>query len=296
MDSCRSLPKPYTFAPLGFSPAAASLRHKDVILKRGGRIYLTQKPPVLACKSNMQPNLMFSSKSTQGAHQQLHCLLSPGKHVMQLAPTSSQFLGREQAGVSHISTALHPQRTPLMPPKAVYNDIFKFRYPVITEKPAWWWRTLACVPYLLALQISDAGYYIHPFLKHFEVLEELVFFVPGAVKRLPSWFIMVYFYFAYIGIVKNENWPHYLRFHFMMGMLLETAFQIFCYSCNFFPLIHYNGRYGMHFGAAIGFIFIFTLLYCVRYALTGNYAEIPFISDAAYIHTLFNIGSFQRPF
>ncbi|GKU96557.1 hypothetical protein SLEP1_g9781 [Rubroshorea leprosula] len=296
IDGCRPLPKCYSFAPLGF-PASASLRFKDVNMKRVSRISLTQKSLVLACKSNVKASHLFSSnRSTQGTNQELNCLHSSGKQINHIAATSSQFLGREQGCISHTNTMLHQQHRSLTPPRAVYNDIFKFRYPEITEKPEWWWRTLACVPYLLALQISDAGYYIHPLLKHYQSLEELVFFVPGAIKRLPPWFIMVYFYFAYVGIVKNENWPHYLRFHLMMGMLLETAFQILCYTCNFFPLIHFNGRLGMYFCAAIAFTFIFTLLYCIRYALGGNYAEIPFISEAAYVHTLFNIGSFQRPF
>ncbi|KAL1106036.1 hypothetical protein V6Z11_D04G174100 [Gossypium hirsutum] len=181
-------------------------------------------------------------------------------------------------------------------PRAYKDDVFKFRYPVITEKPEWWLRTLACVPYLLALQISDAGYFLHPFLEHYEMFENLIYFVPGAIKRLPPWFSMIYCYFGYIGIVKNKDWPHYIRFHLMMGMLLETALQLIWYTSNFLPLIHYNGCFGMHYWAGIGFGYILVLFECVRCALGGRYAHIPFISDAAYIHTVFNVGGFQQGF
>ncbi|MBA0731655.1 hypothetical protein Golax_000095 [Gossypium laxum] len=128
------------------------------------------------------------------------------------------------------------------------------------------------------------------------MFENLIYFVPGAIKRLPPWFSMIYCYFGYIGIVKNKDWSHYIRFHLMMGMLLETALQLIWYTSNFLPLIHYNGCFGMHYWAGIGFGYILVLLECVRCALGGRYAHIPFISDAAYIHTLFNVGGFQRPF
>ncbi|MBA0814963.1 hypothetical protein Gohar_020752 [Gossypium harknessii] len=128
------------------------------------------------------------------------------------------------------------------------------------------------------------------------MFENLIYFVPGAIKRLPPWFAMIYCYFGYIGIVKNKDWSHYIRFHLMMGMLLETALQLIWYTSNFLPLIHYNGCFGMHYWAGIGFGYILVLFECVRCALGGRYAHIPFISDAAYIHTVFNVGGFQRPF
>ncbi|XVF44448.1 hypothetical protein PTKIN_Ptkin02bG0120900 [Pterospermum kingtungense] len=252
-------------------------------------IYLGYKPSVLGSNSCLRPNLMLPSNiAAQGF------LPSTGTQYKHLASLSSQFLG--EGDLWHENHVLSRRQRGLISPRAYKDDIFKFRYPVITEKPDWWWRTLACVPYLIALQISDTGYFLQPFLEHYEIFENLIFFVPGAIRRLPPWFSMIYCYFGYIGIVKNKDWPHFIRFHLMMGMLLETALQLIWYTSNFFPLVHYNGRFGMHFWAGIGFFYIFALLECVRCALAGKYAHIPFVSDAAYIHTLFNIGSFQRPF
>ncbi|KAJ0053741.1 hypothetical protein Pint_02169 [Pistacia integerrima] len=235
-------------------------------------------------------------------HQLLLCLNPPdiprngGVPGSQVSSTSSPFIVGDQGVVSHTNLILPRRRISPTLPRAAARDVFGFRLPVITEKPEWWWRTLACIPYLIALQISDVGFYLQPFSEHYELFENLIYFVPGAITRLPSWFTLVYCYFAYIGIVKNKDWPHFFRFHLMMGMLLETSLQIVWYTCNFMPLIHYNGRFGMHFWAGVGFAFITVLLQCIRCALAGSYVQLPLISDAAFIHTLFNIGGYHRPF
>ncbi|XVE92823.1 hypothetical protein REPUB_Repub01dG0135800 [Reevesia pubescens] len=291
VPSCPKLAKPSPFLPSTVFSSFPSLRSKDLILERCSSIYLGYKPSVAACNLSLQANLMLSSNiAAQGF------LSSTGTQYNHLTALSSQFLGEDEGDLWHINHVLPRQRRCQFSLRAYKDDIVKFGYPMMTEKPEWWWRTLACVPYLIALQISDTGYFLQPFLEHYEILENLVYFVPGAIKRLPPWFSMIYCYFGYIGIVKNKDWPHFIRFHLMMGMLLETALQLIWYTSNFFPLIQYNGRFGMHFWAGIGFCYIFTLLECVRCALGGKYAHIPFVSDAAYIHTLFNIGSFQRPF
>ncbi|KAF5745995.1 protein TIC 20-IV chloroplastic [Tripterygium wilfordii] len=243
------------------------------------------KPRGIMCKANLPPNHILSiSRGSRGPQHELHSW----------APKGSFFSGNQD---TQSDTILFSSRERSMTTPRAFKDVpFRIQYPVITEKPEWWWRTLACVPYLIALQISDVGYYLQPFLERYELFEDLIYFVPGAITRLPIWFSMVYCYFGYIGLVKNKHWPHFFRFHLMMGMLLETALQILWYTCNFFPLIHYSGKLGMHFWAGVGFFYMFVLLQCVKCALSGMYAHIPFVSDAAYIHTLFHIGGFQRPF
>ncbi|KAL4354200.1 hypothetical protein GQ457_06G004580 [Hibiscus cannabinus] len=269
----------------------AGHRSRDSVSKlRSSNVHFGYKPSVAASNSSLQAIRTRIFSSNIGAQD----FLLPT--VADISALSMQFLGENEGDLGHkVNFSPRWQRS-LLKTRAYRDDIFKFHYPVITEKPEWWWRTLACVPYLIALQISDAGYFLQPFLEHYEMFENLVYFVPGAIKRFPPWFSMIYCYFGYIGIVKNKDWPHFIRFHLMMGMLLETGLQLIWYTGNFFPLIHYNGMLGMHFWAGVGFCFISALLGCVRCALGGKYAHIPFVSDAAYIHTLFNIGSFQRPF
>ncbi|KAK8993330.1 hypothetical protein V6N11_033431 [Hibiscus sabdariffa] len=287
-----------THTKFAVSQSFAGLRSRGSILNRHCSVHLGYKPSVVAFNSSLQATRIPMFSSNIGSQDKLISASSWQYlgEVADISTSSMQFLVENEWNLWPKANFLpRPQRS-LLTTRAYKDDIFKFRYPVITEKPEWWWRTLACVPYLIALQISDTGYFIQPFLEHYEMFENLIYFVPGTIKRFPPWFSMIYCYFGYIGIVKNKDWPHFIRFHLMMGMLLETGLQLVWYTSNFFPLIHYNGMFGMHFWAGVGFCFIFALLGCVRCALGGRYSHIPFVSDAAYIHTLFNIGSFQRPF
>ncbi|KAF2318267.1 hypothetical protein GH714_004011 [Hevea brasiliensis] len=208
-----------------------------------------------------------ATTATQASRQALKptMLLAPGivtvatayrkKFSHRSAASTSVFGGQDSH--SYGIPRLPVQRSSSDLPRAYKNEFFRLPFPLLDEKPEWWWRTLACLPYLIALQLSDAGYFLQPFLEHHDYFQDLIYFVPGAVSRLPPWFTMLYYYIAYIGIVKNKEWPHFL---------------------------------------GVGLAYILVLLQCVRCALAGGYAHIPGISDAALIHTLFNLGGFQRPF
>lgn len=282
--------------------AYAAYRYKSELADGCQKIVGANKPfssnSSVACESNLPewPTSSISRSSRFRSHQELHCWSSKENTMSHVLPAHSSMFG-DMEGLLDTIPWSPAQRRSIKPPRAMHkNELFGFRYPVLAEKPEWWWRTLASVPYLIALQISDTGYFIQPFLEHYDVLGDLIYFVPGAITRLPVWFSMIYCYFAYIGIVKNKDVPHFFRFHLMMGMLLETGLQILWYTSNFFPLIHYNGMFGMHYWAGVGLAYIVILLQCVRCALAGGYAHLPLVSDAAYIHTLFNIGGYQRPF
>ncbi|XP_022762495.1 protein TIC 20-I, chloroplastic-like [Durio zibethinus] len=100
--------------------------------------------------SNIGAHGFFSSTSTQYNH---------------LTALSSQFKGEDADDLLYKNHALPRLQRCHFSPRANKDDIFKNSYAVRTEKPEWWWRTLACVPYLIALQISDAGYFIQPYLE-----------------------------------------------------------------------------------------------------------------------------------
>ncbi|KAA3463655.1 protein TIC 20-IV, chloroplastic-like isoform X1 [Gossypium australe] len=261
---------------------------KVSILKRHNPRF---KSSVVALSSSLQANpMLLSNSGSQGF------LSSTGARCKALSALSSPFLGEDDDDLWRKMNVLPIRSRYPSLPRAYKDDISKIRYPVKTKKPEWWLKTLACVPYLIALQISGAGYFVHPFLEHYEMFENLIYFVPGAINRLPPWFSRIYCSFGYAGIVKNKALSRYIRIHLMMGMLLETAFKLIWYTGNFLLLTHFNGNFMMHFWAGIGIGYIFVLLECVRCALGGKYAHIPVISNAAYIHTRFNVGGFQRPF
>ncbi|WCJ30645.1 Protein TIC 20-IV chloroplastic [Euphorbia peplus] len=280
--------------------AVSAYRNKDVIVDRFTKIIGASKPlprsSVVVCQSNWTalPELKLCS-STKEPNQRMEPCSSKGKQLSHLSAASTAFFG-DQHGHPYGIPSLPVRRRSLALPRAHKSNFFRLPFPKITEKPEWWWRTLSCVPYLIALQISDTGYFLQPFLDHYEFLADLIFYVPGAISRLPMFFPMIYCYVGYLFIVKNKDMPHFFRFHLMMGMLLETALQLVWCCSNFFPLIHYNGTFGMYYWAGVGSAFILVLLHCVRCALAGRYASVPGVSDAALVHTLFNIGSLQRPF
>ncbi|KFK30925.1 hypothetical protein AALP_AA6G043800 [Arabis alpina] len=256
----------------------APRNHRSPILNK----YVNQR--VCFPKSDSFSKLSLSKSSISQK-----CPLSATAPMDFTADSSSNHL------FAHGLPPVRRQRKPVEPARAFKDDFFKIKLPKIAERPEWWWRTLACIPYLISLQISDVGFYVQPFLEKHDAIGDMIYFIPGAINRWPHWFFMVYCYLGYMWVVKNKDLPHYLRFHMMMGMLLETALQIIWFTSNFFPLIHFKGRFGMYYWMVIGFTYICLLLECIRCALAGVYAQIPFMTDAASIHTLFNLGGFQRP-
>ncbi|XP_024632923.1 protein TIC 20-IV, chloroplastic [Medicago truncatula] len=159
----------------------------------------------------------------------------------------------------------------------------KHTYTIALEKPEW-------LPYLIALDMSRAGYYLEP------LLETSIFYIPTSVNQLPTWFPFLYIYLAIELVVKYRDFPLILRFHVMMGMLLETAFQIVSVASNYMPLIHFKGTLGMYYWAGLALAYIVIIMHSIRCALLGTFSNIPVISESALLHCLFNIGGFQRPF
>lgn len=216
--------------------------------------------------------------------------------ISHISASSSVFLSGDQGGLSGGIPRLSNKRRSLMRPQARTSSSDSLRYPALTEKPEWWWRTLASIPYLISIQISDTGFFVQPLLSHYDKFEDLIYYIPGGVKRWSMWFPMLYYYFTFIGVVKKKEWPHFFRYHVIMAMLLETALQVVWHTSNFMPLIHFNGTFGMYYWAAVAFIYVFISLECIRCALGGKYVKIPFISESALIHTLYHVGGFYRPF
>lgn len=207
-----------------------------------------------------------------------------GLPLLHLSSSSTPLLSGDQGRIWHTIPSLPRQRKSYECPRASKDVPSSFRYPPMTKKPRWWWRTLACLPYLMPLHetwmYAETAYHLHPFLEDFEFL---TYPFLGAIGSLPSWSLMAYFFVAYLGIVRRKEWPHFFRFHVVMGMLLEIGLQVIGTGTRFLPHGFYWGKLGMHFWTAFAFAFLFTVLECIRCALAGMYADVPFASDAAYI-------------
>ncbi|KAM1012414.1 hypothetical protein ACFX2C_042665 [Malus domestica] len=234
--------------------------------------------PVLSCASRFQAKAAaFPCLNSWRAQQEVMPLLNP-------CAASSPFFSGDHGSLLRTIPALKSRCKSRMAPQASKDVPYSFRFPPMTKKPKWWWRTLACLPYLMPLHetwmYAETAYHLHPFLEDFEFL---TYPFLGAIGRLPSWFLMAYFFVAYLGVVRRKEWPHFFRFHVVMGMLLEIALQVIGTVSRWMPLAVYWGKVGMHFWTAIAFAYLFTVLEAIRCALAGMYADIPFVCDAAYI-------------
>lgn len=170
-------------------------------------------------------------------------------------------------------------------PRAASEDVPSFKgFPPMQEKPKFWWRILACVPYLMPLSetwmYAETAYSLHAFIEDYEFCTYPFLILIGS---LPSWFLLAYFFGAYLGVVRNNRWPHFLRFHVVTGMLLEIIVQVIGTVNDWVPQAVYWGKFGAHYWLAVTFAFLFIVLDCIRCALNGMYADVPFLSDASYM-------------
>lgn len=267
-----------------------------------GTVRTTFKPfPGHACRSKAScvPDLASYLKIRS------QCGTNPGRHVSSSGgiqslkyTSSSASLPKSDYGLASFVPFLLRYRDMkssrhMSPPRASKDekaepppdDVPKgFRYPEMTGKPSWFWRALSCIPYLMPLHetwmYAETAFSLHPLLEDFEFFTYR-FLV--SLSLLPEWFLMGYFFFAYLGVVRRKEWPHFFRYNVIMGMLLEIALQVFGTISRWMPIGVYWGKFGMHFWTAICFAYLFTVLLCIRCAIWGAYADVPFASDAAYI-------------
>ncbi|XP_074591224.1 protein TIC 20-I, chloroplastic-like isoform X1 [Curcuma longa] len=161
-----------------------------------------------------------------------------------------------------------------------------FTYPPMTTKPKWWWRTLACTPYLLPLHLmwlhAVTAYHLHRLLENWDFLVNPFI---DTITLMPNWLMMALIFAAYYLVVRRKEWPHFLRFHVIMAMLLENGYQAIAIACTWLPNTFYRGKLGMTFWLAVTFMQLYTVVECMRSALNGMYADVPFVSDTAYLHS-----------
>lgn len=212
-------------------------------------------------------------------------ILIAGIQSLSLSAGSSPLLKGDLCGLSHAIPTIPRRHQVICRIRAAKDVPTTYRFPAMTKKPQWWWRTLACLPYLMPLHetwmYAETAYHLHPFLENFEFLA-LPFI--EALSKLPKWFFLAYFFVAYLGIVRRKEWPHFFRFHVVTGMLLEVSLQVVGSVSRWMPKALYWGKVGMHFWTAFAFAFLFTVLESIRCVLAGMYADIPFVSAAAYMH------------
>ncbi|XP_020108515.1 protein TIC 20, chloroplastic-like isoform X1 [Ananas comosus] len=204
-------------------------------------------------------------------------------------PRFGSFSNFSLAGENSISGIPSLSRRSKMRPRSSVVPLASkssFSYPEMTCKPKWWWRTLACIPYLLPLHniwsYADVVYHLHPLLQNYEFLVNPFL---DTIALMPSWLTYALFMGIYYLVVRRNELPHFLRFHIAMAMLFDTGIQIMGTVCTWMPNTVYRGSLMVHFWLTLAFLQMYTVLDCMRCALSGMYSEVPFLSESAYIHT-----------
>jgi fumarate reductase subunit D len=142
-------------------------------------------------------------------------------------------------------------------------------------------RIFASLPYLLPL--IDGLVFGRFLFTQFPVLQLLL--IPLAplmqIYSLPLASLIIFFA-LYLGVVRNENISHFIRFNAMQAILLDIVLMLCRLVLPIFDGLQVafiaETLYNMVFlGAFAAFV------YAVVQSLLGRYAEIPPLSDAVYM-------------
>lgn len=143
-------------------------------------------------------------------------------------------------------------------------------------------RIFACLPYLLPL--IDGLMFGRFLFQQFPVLQLLL--IPLAplmqIYRLPFASLIIFFA-LYLGVVRNENISHFIRFNAMQAILLDIVLML----CGLvLPLLTQGVQIAFIAETLYNMVFLGVLaafIYAVVQSALGRYAEIPPLSDAVYM-------------
>lgn len=166
-----------------------------------------------------------------------------------------------------------------------FEELPEFKgYPPMQSEPEWWWRAFAVIPYIIPACegwfYAHPAFFVFPWHLHYSVSTYPILMF---LSMLPGWFMLVYFLTCFIGIVRNNRWPHFVRSHYIMAILLELMLQVVGTASNWFPRFFSYSKMGMFLWAFVEVTYFLTVLACLGCAAKGMYADIPFVSDAAYL-------------
>lgn len=143
-------------------------------------------------------------------------------------------------------------------------------------------RIFASLPYLLPL--VDGLMFGRFLFQQFPVLQLLL--IPLApLMQIYRWPFasLVIFFALYLGVVRNENISHFIRFNAMQAILLDIVLML----CGLVLRIFDQGIQIQFIGETLNnMVFlgaVAAFFYAVVQSALGRYAEIPPLSDAVYM-------------
>lgn len=145
-------------------------------------------------------------------------------------------------------------------------------------------RIFACLPYLLPL-VDGIGFGKYLFFQ-FPILEQ-VLLLPLTplifLYRVIPFGSLIIFFALFLGVVRNENINHFIRFNAMQAILIDIVIILCSIIMPFVvkvlpsPFI-VETLFNVVFLGLLG-----TFVYVIVQSAQGRYAEIPTISDAVYM-------------
>ena len=126
--------------------------------------------------------------------------------------------------------------------------------------------------YTLPLKASiPFGYYLFYKYSFLKILLLLTFPIAIIEKSLPFGSFLL-FIILFAGLVRNPNFPYFVRYNACQALLIDIALIIISYLLRIFPIVELGS-----------IIFIFTLcifIYSISQCIYGIEPEIPLISKS----------------
>lgn len=167
-------------------------------------------------------------------------------------------------------------------------------------------RLWSCVVYILPLiEVFVLGIFLmakFPIIGLFYVPLFPVMYVYAFLGSQIPYFSFMVFLALYFFLVKNGKINHFIRFNIMQALMLSIVVQLFLTIMELLNLLYIPSMYSLLISgipqgsSSSAFIWEIVLdaifigivgscLYSIVQALRGAYAEIPVISEAAYVHS-----------
>ncbi len=145
-------------------------------------------------------------------------------------------------------------------------------------------RIFACLPYLLP--VVDGLVFGSFLLTQFPALQVLllplqpVLIVYGSLGQLGQ---LLVFFALFVFVVRNEKINHFIRFNTMQAILLDIVIFLGSILVRILTQVPSAGFAVQTVANTIFIGIIVAVIYSVAQSILGRYAEIPTISDAAYM-------------
>jgi uncharacterized membrane protein len=94
---------------------------------------------------------------------------------------------------------------------------------------------------------------------------------------------LIIFFVVFLAIVRNKKFHHLVRFHAMQAVMIDIVIMLANIIRMYLPPEFRWSMYMVVLDRFLGATILATLAYCIGYAIQGQYADIPYVSNAVYI-------------